>query len=261
MQRPAGFGVLLWGLAQLVACADHHEERLAEVAADTGSPREDSAVSTDTVSSGGRADVSADRAASGGAGERDAQVSGGEDRAQTDAGAGGMGGVAGAQDAIAPVDAAVAGSEAMDGPDAGVGACGRSPDVPLEGFWTEIAQLTCLGTEVPPAEPIQELHFELTSYGLDKTLTGTFSVTWYPIERYVDYRGTLAGRGHQNGFFDLEIASVSPYRPDGVDVTGGTFTHCRDELVLRDIWLGALPNASPGWVPMCGHRFKKQPRE
>lgn len=112
---------------------------------------------------------------------------------------------------------------------------------------------------MPPADTIEELHFTLTSISLDKQLTGEFSVTWSPIENYIDYSGTFVGHGAQNGSLSLTVGSTNNYEPDDVDADGN-FEHCNDELVLRNIWLGTARNKSPSPIPMCGQRFKKQLR-
>jgi hypothetical protein len=199
----------------------------------------------------------------------DAQVRGGHDGPEPMDASTGQGGVGGAQDSGPSSDSAVAGSggtgasgsggAGASGSGGSSGACGQPPNVPLEGFWKEIAQIPCAGAEMAPADTIEELHFTVTSISLDKQLTGEFSVTWSPIEDYVDYSGTFVAHGAQNGSLSLTVGSTNNYEPEDIDAQG-SFEHCNDQLVLRNVWLGTARNQSPSPIPMCGQRFKKQLR-
>ena len=131
--------------------------------------------------------------------------------------------------------------------------------MPLVGYWREVAQITCFGTEVTPERRVEELYFVWgISFESGKDFTGQLSVTWDTFDDYIDYSGTFVARGYQNGTLRLQIDSAN-YRPTDVDAEG-SFEHCNDELVLRNLWLGTARDVSPSLVPMCGHRFKKQLR-
>ena len=113
---------------------------------------------------------------------------------------------------------------------------------PLVGFWSEAAQLSCGGGEVPADPAIAELWFRAD---------GTFRVTWFPFELYFDYWGNytfdLAA-----GTLDLAVEGGNFIPPD---IDGdGTFSVVGGDLVLSDIWLGSHGNFM-GDVA-CGHRFQ-----
>jgi len=115
---------------------------------------------------------------------------------------------------------------------------------PLVGRWREIAWVDCeSGEEMPPDDPIRELRFQAD---------GTVTVTWHPIETYVDYQGDyqLSDAGA------IEIAiNWSAYAPADFDGTGTVQLDEAGDLLLGDLWLGS-PRQARG-LDGCGHRFER----
>lgn len=115
---------------------------------------------------------------------------------------------------------------------------------PLVGLWHEVAQVSCGdGTEAPPVKPIEELWIRAS---------GKMTVTWTPFEIYFDYWAMYV--------FDLMTGAFSfsgqqgNYVPVDIDAEG-TFVLEGNDLVLKDMWLGA-PQDVPQ-TPGCGHRFTR----
>lgn len=115
---------------------------------------------------------------------------------------------------------------------------------PLTGRWREIGWVDCgSGLEAVPEDPIRELAF-----GVD----GTVTVTWHPIETYVDYRGMY--ETSEPGAIKI-VMTWSAYAPPDFDGEG-TYQIADDgSLVLEDLWLGS-PKQTQG-LNGCGHRFEK----
>jgi hypothetical protein len=115
---------------------------------------------------------------------------------------------------------------------------------PLLGRWREIARVNCAnGQEESPEDPIGELAFQSD---------GTVTVTWHPIERYVDYRGT----------YELSepagmkiVITWSAYAPADFDGVGTYQIDDAGNLLLADMWLGS-PKQTQGFNG-CGHHFEK----
>jgi hypothetical protein len=173
----------------------------------------------------------------------DARVAIGEDASIADAGED-------IADAAQPPDAGTV--AVLDPSGCGIGS-------PLDGFWTEVAQLTCFGTEVVPERPIEELAFEIDRGSLVDGYEGAFSVTWSTFETYKDYWGRFTARGAQNGQVDLTLETVSNYTPSDL-AAQGRFEQCNDDLIVRGLWLGTARELTPNPFASCGHKFKKQLR-
>ena len=115
---------------------------------------------------------------------------------------------------------------------------------PLLGRWHEIAWVNCAtGQEVSPDDPIRELVFQSD---------GTVTVTWHPIETYVDYRGTY--ESSESGAMKIVI-TWSAYAPGDFDGDGTYQIDDGGNLLLADMWLGS-PKQTQG-LNGCGHRFEK----
>jgi len=115
---------------------------------------------------------------------------------------------------------------------------------PLLGRWHETAWIKCAtGQEEIPDDPIRELAFQS-----DDTVT----VTWHPIETYVDYRGTY----ELSEPAGMEIVMTwSAYAPDDFDGVGTYEIDNGGNLLLADMWLGS-PKETQG-LDGCGHRFER----
>ncbi len=109
--------------------------------------------------------------------------------------------------------------------------------------WGEATQFTCTTqTEVVPADPIAELIFRYD---------GTFTVTWHPFERYVDYGGTYT-YDVQQSTLNL-IVTGGNYIPPDFHGSGSFSFDSEGRLILRGIWLGS-PRDTKGSAN-CGHSF------
>jgi hypothetical protein len=115
---------------------------------------------------------------------------------------------------------------------------------PLLGRWHETAWIDCAtGQEEMPNDPIRELAFQSD---------GTVTVTWHPIETYVDYRGTY----ESSELARMEIVMTwSAYAPGDFDGVGTYEIDDGGDLVLADMWLGS-PKQTQG-LNGCGHRFER----
>lgn len=115
---------------------------------------------------------------------------------------------------------------------------------PLVGNWHEESRLSCDSKLwLAPPEPIRELHV---------SASGGFSVTWTPLESYVDYSGDYTYDGNTGA---LKLANLDGnYVPKDV-VTKGTARIENGKLVLSGIWLGTKKGG--GETRACGHRFAK----
>jgi hypothetical protein len=115
---------------------------------------------------------------------------------------------------------------------------------PLWGRWREIAWVDCAsGQEQSPDDPIRELVF---------LSDGTLTVTWHPIETYVDYQGTY--ESSEAGAMKIVI-TWSAYEPGDFDGEGTYQIDGGGNLRLADMWLGS-PKDTQG-LDGCGHRFEK----
>ena len=115
---------------------------------------------------------------------------------------------------------------------------------PLLGRWREIAWVNCAtGQEASPDDPIRELVFQSD---------GTVTVTWRPIETYVDYKGTY--QLSESGAIKIVI-TWSAYAPGDFEGDGTYQIDDGGNLLLADMWLGS-PKQTRG-LNGCGHRFEK----
>jgi len=115
---------------------------------------------------------------------------------------------------------------------------------PVLGRWREIAWEDCAtGQEVSPDDPIRELVFKSD---------GTVTVTWHPIETYVDYKGTY--ELSEPGAMKIVI-TWSAYAPGDFDGDGTYQIDDGGNLLLADMWLGSPKNTRG--LNGCGHRFEK----
>jgi len=115
---------------------------------------------------------------------------------------------------------------------------------PVLGRWREIAWVNCAtGQEVSSDDPIRELVFRS-----DARVT----VTWHPIETYVDYKGTY--ELSEPGAMKIVI-TWSAYAPSDFDGVGTYQIDEAGNLLLADMWLGS-PKQTQG-LNGCGHRFEK----
>jgi hypothetical protein len=112
------------------------------------------------------------------------------------------------------------------------------------GRWREIAWVNCAtGQEASPDDPIRELVFQSD---------GTVTVTWRPIETYVDYKGTY--QLSESGAIKIVI-TWSAYAPGDFEGDGTYQIDDGGNLLLADMWLGS-PKQTQG-LNGCGHRFEK----
>jgi hypothetical protein len=115
---------------------------------------------------------------------------------------------------------------------------------PLLGRWREIAWVDCRsGQEQVTDDPIRELMFHPD---------GAVTVTWHPIETYVDYKGTY--ELSEAGAMKIVI-TWSAYAPGDFDGDGSYQIDNGGNLLLADMWLGS-PKQTQG-LNGCGHRFQK----
>jgi hypothetical protein len=123
---------------------------------------------------------------------------------------------------------------------------------PWAGLWSETSRLLCAspgkagGPDPTPAEKaplIRELMLNED---------GTFTVTWFPFERYKDYWGSYAVDG-KTGAVTFTVTGGNSVPPPGADLTGTLRIEPGVGLVLSDLYLGAPSNAKPPRA--CGHRF------
>jgi len=115
----------------------------------------------------------------------------------------------------------------------------------LVGTWREVGQLSCQdGGELPVQYPIREFVLQAD---------GSFQVTWFPFEAYVDYVGDYtAGEDGSIEFGPRE----RNYLPDSIDGAGQYQVDDGGRLTLTDIWLGGPPNESV--EVRCGHIFERE---
>jgi len=115
---------------------------------------------------------------------------------------------------------------------------------PLLGRWHETAWIDCsTGEEEIPDDPIRELAFRSD---------GTVTVTWHPIETYVDYRGTY--ELSEPARMEI-VVTWSAYAPGDFDGVGTYEIDDGGNLLLADMWLGS-PKETQG-LDGCGHRFER----
>jgi len=122
--------------------------------------------------------------------------------------------------------------------------------VPLKGNWTEKAELSCDGREVPPAAPLRELIF---------SADGHFSATWLPFETRQDYWGVYT--------YDLKSQKLAlhpergNYLPTDISPEGKALIDKAGRLVVSGARFGTPPNlAMPGGKasPSCGSIFVRK---
>ena len=125
--------------------------------------------------------------------------------------------------------------------------------VPIKGTWSELAEISCGGTEMAPEKPMRELIFRAG---------GQFSATWIPFEIRNDYRGSYT--------YDVKtqklVLQVDPrhnnHFPTDISPEGSAHIDDRGRLVIRDLWLGTPPlgNFVPGGgapKSFCGYVFTR----
>jgi hypothetical protein len=123
-------------------------------------------------------------------------------------------------------------------------ACPRTVSDPLLGRWHETAWVDCAtGEAQAPDDPIRELLFRPN---------GTLTVTWHPIETYVDYRARY--EQPEPGALSMVI-TWSAYEPGDFDGEGTYWIDDTGSLHLEEIWLGS-PRGRQGHHG-CGHRFDR----
>jgi hypothetical protein len=114
----------------------------------------------------------------------------------------------------------------------------------LVGTWREVGQISCQGgSELPVETPIREFVLQAD---------GSFQVTWFPFEAYVDYVGEY--QASDGGAFQLEPREVN-YLPRVMDVDGLYHFDDSNRLVLTNLWLGSPPGESS--QTRCGHIFER----
>jgi hypothetical protein len=115
---------------------------------------------------------------------------------------------------------------------------------PLVGRWREVAWFDCQsGEEVASQDPIGEVMFKSN---------GTVTVTWIPIETYVDYRGAYARS--EDGSIEIAI-TWSAYAPSDFDGVGKYAIDRSGNLLLTEMWLGSPKNTQG--MNGCGHRLER----
>lgn len=114
----------------------------------------------------------------------------------------------------------------------------------LVGTWREVAQLGCQGGQkVPVQDHIREFVLQAD---------GSFQVTWFPFEAYVDYVGEYSAS--DGGSIELVPRKVN-YLPSTFDGTGLYHFDEQDRLILTNIYLGDPPNGAVD--NGCGHVFER----
>jgi len=123
---------------------------------------------------------------------------------------------------------------------------------PWAGTWQESARLACdangkAGGPDPTPTDKAPLMRELV---LNED--GSFTVTWFPFERYKDYWGTYT-LDRKTGAVTFTVTGGNSVPPPGADLTGTLRIEPGVGLVLSDLYLGAPSGSTPPRA--CGHRF------
>lgn len=121
---------------------------------------------------------------------------------------------------------------------------------PLVGVWVEKEQITCETYTSVPSDPefgmsIRELIFDAD---------GSFSVTWRPFEKYIDYLGSYE-YVRDGGNLTMEVGRGN-YIPQEIDLDGSISFNEEGDLVMVDFWLGSPP--SEQLPPQCGYVFTRR---
>lgn len=123
---------------------------------------------------------------------------------------------------------------------------------PWAGMWEESARLACDSsgkTGGPDPTPADEAPL-MRELMLNED--GSFTVTWFPFERYKDYWGTYAV-DRKTGAVTFTVTGGNSVPPPGADLTGTLRFEPSGALVLADLYLGAPSGSTPPRA--CGHRF------
>ena len=106
------------------------------------------------------------------------------------------------------------------------------------------------------ANPLVGYWIEQETGGISELLfqaDGDFSVTWVPLETYIDYWGTYA-YDLDKGFLDFTITGSRIKRPSQFDGRG-SFSIDDGSLILSDICLGDYVDSDTAPAINCDHRF------
>ena len=123
---------------------------------------------------------------------------------------------------------------------------------PWSGTWEESARLACdangraAGPDPTPSDKAPLMR------ELVLNEDGSFTVTWFPFERYKDYWGTYTV-DRQTGAVTFAVTGGNSVPPPGADLTGTLRIEPGGALVLADLYLGAPSGSTPPRA--CGHRF------
>lgn len=123
---------------------------------------------------------------------------------------------------------------------------------PWAGLWTETSRLACAspgkagGPDPTPADKAPLIR----EFMLNED--GTFTVTWFPFERYKDYWGTYTV-DRQTGAVTFTVTGGNHEPGKEADLSGTLRLEPGSGLVLSDLYLGAPSGSTPPRA--CGHRF------
>ena len=123
---------------------------------------------------------------------------------------------------------------------------------PWAGLWTETSRLACAspgkagGPDSTPADKAPLIR----EFMLNED--GSFTVTWFPFERYKDYWGTYTV-DRKSGAVNFTVTGGNSVPPPGTDLSGTLRLEPGGALVLADLYLGAPSGSTPPRA--CGHRF------
>jgi len=123
---------------------------------------------------------------------------------------------------------------------------------PWAGLWTETSRLACAspgkagGPDPTPADKAPLIRDFML--GED----GTFTVTWFPFERYKDYWGTYIV-DRKTGAVTFTVTGGNQVPGKEADLNGTLQVEPTGGLVLSDLYLGAPSGSTPPRA--CGHRF------
>lgn len=123
---------------------------------------------------------------------------------------------------------------------------------PWAGSWTETSRLACAAPGKagrPDATPADKAPL-IREFVLDED--GTFTVTWFPFERYKDYWGTYTV-DRKSGAVTFTITGGNHDPGKEADLSGTLRVEPNGGLVLTDLYLGAPSGSTPPRA--CGHRF------
>jgi hypothetical protein len=123
---------------------------------------------------------------------------------------------------------------------------------PWTGMWQESARLACDGNGKaggPDSTPADKAPL-MRELVLKED--GSFTVTWFPFERYKDYWGTYTV-DRESGAVTFTVTGGNSVPPPGADLSGTLRIEPGVGLVLSDLYLGAPSGSTPPHA--CGHRF------